>query len=138
MFIVLASMGFISPNPACQGSPETLCRKRKGGFVRTHNHEFHLRMTEEEFNKLDDLSHKSGLSFSVILRNFIMGQEIRERPNADFLVLARSFDKIGANINQIARKANTEDIASAAELKELNRLLREMRREMKDWKKTWQ
>ena len=35
-------------------------------------------------------------------------------------------------------EANKEDIASAAEMKELNRLLREMRREMKDWKKTWQ
>ena len=138
MFIVLASMGFISPNPAYQGSPETLCRKRKGGFMRTRNNEFHLWMNDEEFSKLDDLSHKSGLSFSVILRNFIMGYEVRERPSADFLVLSRSFDKIGANINQIARKANKEDIASAAELKELNRLLREMHREMKDWKKTWQ
>ena len=106
--------------------------------MRTRNNEFHLWMNDEEFNKLDDLSHKSGLSFSVILRNFIMGYEVRERPNADFLVLARSFDKIGANINQIARKVNKEDLASAAELKELNRLLREMRREMKDWKNTWQ
>lgn len=106
--------------------------------MRTHNNEFHLRMNDEEFSKLDAISHKSGLSFSVILRNFIMGYEIRERPNADFLTLARSFDKIGSNINQIARKVNTEDVASAADLKEVKRLLREMRREMNDWKKTWQ
>ena len=106
--------------------------------MRTRNIPIQVWINEEEFHHLDDITHKSGTSFSVVIRNLIMGQEIRERPNADFLVLARSFDKIGANINQIARKANTEDIASAAELKELNRLLREMRREMKDWKKTWQ
>ena len=138
MFIVLASMGFVMTHPACQGSPETLCRKRKGGFMRTRNIPIQVWINEEEFRHLDDITHKSGTSFSVVIRNLIMGQEIRERPNADFLVLARSFDKIGANINQIARKANTEDVASADDLKEVKKLLREMRREMKDWKKTWQ
>ena len=138
MFIVLASMGFVMTHPACQGSPETLCRKRKGGFMRTRNIPIQVWINEEEFHHLDDITHKSGTSFSVVIRNLIMGQEIRERPNADFLVLARSFDKIGANINQIARKANTEDVASADDLKEVKKLLREMRREMKDWKKTWQ
>ena len=138
MFIVLASMGFVMTYPACQGSPETLCRKRKGGFMRTRNIPIQVWINEEEFHHLDDITHKSGTSFSVVIRNLIMGQEIRERPNADFLVLARSFDKIGANINQIARKANTEDIASAGDLKEVRKLLREMCREMKDWKKTWQ
>lgn len=138
MFIVLASMGFVMTYPACQGSPETLCRKRKGGFMRTRNIPIQVWINEEEFHHLDDITHKSGTSFSVVIRNLIMGQEIRERPNADFLVLARSFDKIGANINQIARKANTEDIASAGDLKEVKKLLREMCREMKDWKKTWQ
>lgn len=138
MFIVLASMGFVMTHPACQGSPETLCRKRKGGFMRTRNIPIQVWINEEEFRHLDDITHKSGTSFSVVIRNLIMGQEIRERPNADFLALARSFDKIGANINQIARKANTEDVASADDLKEVKKLLREMRREMKDWKKTWQ
>ena len=106
--------------------------------MRTRNIPIQVWINEEEFRHLDDITHKSGTSFSVVIRNLIMGQEIRERPNADFLVLARSFDKIGANINQIARKANTEDVASADDLKEVKKLLREMRREMKDWKKTWQ
>ena len=106
--------------------------------MRTRNIPIQVWINEEEFHHLDDITHKSGTSFSVVIRNLIMGQEIRERPNADFLVLARSFDKIGANINQIARKANAEDIASADDLKEVKKLLREMCREMKDWKKTWQ
>ena len=95
-------------------------------------------LNEPEFRKLDTITHKSGTSFSVVIRNLIMGHELRERPNADFLTLARSFDKIGSNINQIAKKANTEDIASVADLKEVNKLLKDMRREMNDWKKTWQ
>lgn len=138
MFIVLASMGFVYTYPACQGSPETLCRKRKGGLMRERNIQIHIMLNEPEFRKLDTITHKSGTSFSVVIRNLIMGHELRERPNADFLTLARSFDKIGSNINQIAKKANTEDIASVADLKEVNKLLKDMRREMNDWKKTWQ
>ena len=106
--------------------------------MREREIQLHVMIDEDEFHQLDNISHKCGLSFSTVIRNLIMGHELRERPNADFLVLARSFDKIGANINQIARKANTEDVASADDLKEVKKLLREMRREMKDWKKTWQ
>ena len=106
--------------------------------MRTRNIPIQVMLNEEEFRKLDSLSHASGLSFSAIFRKFIMTREIRERPNADFLTLVRAFDKIGSNINQIARKANTDDIVTKADPGEVKKHLRNMQREMNDWKKTWQ
>lgn len=106
--------------------------------MRTRNIPIQVMLNEEEFRHLDKLSHRSGLSFSTIIRKFIMGHELRERPNADFLVLTRVFDKIGSNINQIAKKANTQDTAARAELEKVTQLLREMRHAMNDWKMTWQ
>ena len=138
LFIVLASMGFVMTTPSCQGAPDTLCRCAERRNMRTRNIPIQVMLNEEEFRKLDSLSHASGLSFSVILRKFIMSREIRERPNADFLTLVRAFDKIGSNINQIARKANTDDIVTKADLGEVKKHLRNMQREMNDWKKTWQ
>ena len=95
-------------------------------------------LNEDEFRHLDSISHRTGVSFSGIIRNLIMGFTLKERPNADFLTLARSFDKIGSNINQIARKANTENAVTNAELEEIKHLLKVMRSEMNRWKKTWQ
>ena len=95
-------------------------------------------LNEDEFRHLDSISHRTGVSFSGIIRNLIMGFTLKERPNADFLTLARSFDKIGSNINQIAKKANTENTVTNAELEEVKHLLKVMRSEMNRWKKTWQ
>ena len=106
--------------------------------MRTHNHEFHLRMTEEEFNKLDDLSHKSGLSFSKVLRCLIMGEHIKERVHPDYRALSRSIDHIGNNINQIAHNTNMTDEASCQDIANVLLLMKEIKSEVRSWKKRWQ
>lgn len=106
--------------------------------MRERDIQIHFMLNEDEFRHLDSISHRTGVSFSGIIRNLIMGFTLKERPNADFLTLARSFDKIGSNINQIAKKANTENTVTNAELEEVKHLLKVMRSEMNRWKKTWQ
>lgn len=69
--------------------------------------EFHFRLSEEESRMLNEKSKKYGVSRTKLLRNYIrdkitvstdMEKVIRE--------LTISINKIGTNINQIAKKAN--------------------------------
>ena len=95
-------------------------------------------MTEEEFNKLDDLSHKSGLSFSKVLRCLIMGEHIKERVHPDYRLLLRAVDHIGNNINQIAHNTNVADEASCEDIANVLLLMKEIKSEIQSWKVQWQ
>ena len=95
-------------------------------------------LNEEEFRKLDSLSHASGLSFSAVLRKLIMNETIRQRVNPDFRYLARAIDRIGNNINQLAHKANLSDAVSKEDAAKAVTHMREITREIADWKKQWQ
>lgn len=137
MFIVLASIAFVYTNALVRVPPETLCRKRKEGLMRNRDLQFNLRMSEDDFRRLDALSHASGLSFSAVIRNLLMNAEIKQRPDVDFRSLARAVDRIGNNYNQLTRKANTSGIVKNEDLAESTRLLREIRHEIESWKQQW-
>ena len=66
------------------------------------------------------------------IRKLIMGVEIRPRPPDNILQLIREINAVGNNINQIARKVNTENRVSQEQLNELFRLLGEIYREVKN------
>lgn len=105
--------------------------------MRERNNELHLRLSDEEYRKLEWLSHTSGISFSQVIRKLIMGREIRQRPNADFAALVCSIDRLGNNINQIAKKANTNNAVSYADMKEVASTMRLIRAEIDAWKEKW-
>lgn len=102
--------------------------------MRTRNIPVQVWLNEEEFRKLDSLSHRSGLSFSSVLRNFIMGENIKERVHPDYRSLLRSVDRIGININQIAHKANMSENINTDDLHTTISLLKEIRKEIDRWK----
>ena len=106
--------------------------------MRTRNIPIQVMLNEEEFRKLDSLSHTSGLSFSAVLRKLIMNETIRQKINPDFRSLARAIDRIGNNYNQIAHKVNATGTASFEDLNESAKLLREIKIEIAVWKKQWQ
>lgn len=66
-----------------------------------------------------------------------MGKEIRQRPNADFMALATAVDRLGNNVNQIAKKANTNNAVSYADMKEVSSIMRKIRSEINAWKEQW-
>lgn len=65
-----------------------------------------VRLTETERKHLDELAEKSGLSLSNTIRACINGTELRERQSAEIKDLYTEINRIGTNINQIARKIN--------------------------------
>jgi len=65
-----------------------------------------VRLTETARKHLDELAEKSGLSLSNTIRACINGTELRERQSAEIKDLYTEINRIGTNINQIARKIN--------------------------------
>ena len=73
--------------------------KRKTYFVAT-------RLDEAQYRKLEFLCKKTGFSQYKILRRLLDEAELKERPSADYRDLCRRMDRIGNNINQIAKRIN--------------------------------
>ena len=75
-----------------------------------------VRLTAEEREHLDRLAKESGLSLSNVIRSCINRTEIRQRQPAEINDLYREINRIGVNINQIARSVNA-GIATAEDAK---------------------
>ena len=65
-----------------------------------------MRLTEAERKHLDQLAQESGLSRSNVVRACLEQTEIRPHQPAEIGDLYREINRIGVNINQIARSIN--------------------------------
>ena len=65
-----------------------------------------IRLTAEEYAQLKAVSEATGLRIEPLVRQLIMGVELRPRPPDDYVALLRELSAIGNNINQIAYWAN--------------------------------
>jgi len=135
--VVLASMGFGDQIPLVRVPLRPYAAAQERRNMRERNNELHVRLNDEEYRKLDSLSHISGISFNAVIRKLIMGKEIRQRPSADFMALATAVDRLGNNVNQIAKKANTNNAVSYADMKEVSFIMRKIRSEINAWKEQW-
>ncbi len=70
------------------------------------NHDLHLRLNNEEYDRLCKLVAKSGLSREAYLRQIISGLQPRDLPPPDFRPMMRQLYYCGNSLNQIARKAH--------------------------------
>lgn len=68
---------------------------------------YFLRLTNQDYTKLKQQSELAGLNCSDYLRKLISQQEIKPKPPDSYKQLVWEISKIGNNINQIARQANT-------------------------------
>ena len=91
--------------------------------VRTFHVNFFL--DKNELSDLEKICKESGLVKSKVIRNLIMGVEIKPRPTEKQLRLVREISGIANNINQITRLANTVKSVSPAQVEELQRLCSE-------------
>lgn len=77
------------------------------------------------------------MTSATILRKFIMNEEIKERPDVDFLELRQAVDHIGININQIAHWANANGGITPEQFEEAKKLLSDVKWLMRGWSKKW-
>lgn len=76
-------------------------------YVRKRNCSFLIRLTEEEMAKLMKQVNKTGLTRENYIRALIDNSPIRERPPKEFFTVLEELRRIGTNMNQIARQANS-------------------------------
>ena len=96
-----------------------------------------LWLSEEENKAMTELCQKTGLSRANLLRKFIMSQPIKERPNVDFLELENEIYQIGNNFNQLVHRANRLGTVSDSDMKEAQRVYKQVLSLMREWEKTW-
>ena len=74
-------------------------------------------LNEEEHQKLMSDISKEGTTYSDHIRKLIMNVELKEKPDYEFYNKMKELTKIGTNLNQLARKANSLDIIDQDEYK---------------------
>lgn len=99
--------------------------------------QYMLWLSEDEENALNALCEKTALSKASVLRRLIMGEQIRERPNADFKKLTDEINDIGVNFNQLVHVVNTVGYASPENLKQTQLYFDRIIRKLRSWEKTW-
>lgn len=67
----------------------------------------HFWINEKELQKLNELARISGRSMSSVVRGLINDSVVREMPPLEYHKLISELHRIGVNLNQIARIANS-------------------------------
>jgi len=74
-------------------------------------HRITIRLTDEELNKIREKAKKKGLTISDLFRQSVLGKSaVRRKQKIDcnvVKILAYEINKVGVNINQIAKGINT-------------------------------
>ena len=83
-----------------------------------------VRLNEQEHTHLKRLSETTGLKMEPLVRQLILGRELKPRPPENLAALLRQVSAMGNNINQIAKVANSskfirsEDIAAIQKMQD--------------------
>ena len=88
-----------------------------------------IRFTPDEFAKIEEQREKTNLDFTNFCKSAILKKRVKTKDEENFnRDLIYQINKIGINLNQIARAVNQKDrIAVLTELVEIEKQLRELR-----------
>lgn len=100
--------------------------------MRNRNRSFVIRLSDEEFQALEEKRKKSGYPREVFLRHLIADGTVREAPSVDYPKLLLALSRIGNNLNQLTATANTIHYIDPQSLEEttgdLKHILKEIHR----------
>ena len=91
-----------------------------------------LRLNAGEYAHLQEQAAATGLKMEPLLRQLVMGVNLRPRPPDTYADLLRELSAIGNNINQLAHQANARGEAARDEISEAARLVRQVARLVRD------
>lgn len=75
--------------------------------------------TENEFLDMMEKAQKAHLSAGGFIRRAVKGLEVKEAPSVDVLALIREIRRIGCNIEQILKIANTRGLLDVPQLRKI-------------------
>lgn len=76
-----------------------------------------LRFTKAEMETLTKKARKSGYSREGYCRTVLNGSEVKEAPNVDVPILIREVRRVGYNIEQLLRLANSKGLIDVPQLR---------------------
>jgi len=91
-----------------------------------------VRLTAEEYAHLKELSSTANIPMEPLIRQMIMGVQLRPRPPDEYAAILRELSAIGNNINQIAYWANARKGITDAEVANAAALVRQAWQLVKD------
>lgn len=91
-----------------------------------------LRLNAAQYTHLQEQATITGLKMEPLLRQLIMGANLRPRPPDTYAALLRELSAIGNNINQLAHQANARGEATKDEIAEAAQMVRQVARLVKD------
>lgn len=91
-----------------------------------------LRLTAQEYSHLRRLAQVSGMKMEPLIRQLILGVELRPRPPDEYAALLRELSAIGNNVNQIAYWANSCRCISERDIQEAATLVKQAWRLVKE------
>lgn len=86
---------------------------------RKRKKQIHIFLSEDELNIVDENSKYSGITRSEYIRSLIKNGVVIHYEMQGIKDIMYELNKIGTNINQVARKVNENDIATYNEIQEL-------------------
>ena len=84
-----------------------------------------LRLDSAHYARLTETARTAGLKIEPMLRQLIMGVDLRPRPPDTYAALLRELNAIGNNVNQLAYQANARGETAQDEIREAARLVRQ-------------
>lgn len=85
--------------------------------MRKRNCRVEVCFTEDELSELKNKARKSNLSIGGLVRRAVRDLEVKEAPSADVPMLIREVRRVGYNIDQLLKIANTKELLDVPQLR---------------------
>lgn len=91
-----------------------------------------VRLNEQEYAHLKRLSETSGLKMEPLIRQLILGRELKPHPPENLAALLRKMSAMGNNINQIAKVANSSKFIRSEDIEAIQKMQGELWQAIRD------
>ena len=85
-----------------------------------------VRLNEQEYVHLKRQSEITGLKMEPLIRQLILGRDVKPRPPENLAALLRQMSAIGNNINQIAKVANSAHFVRSEDIEAIQKMQDEL------------
>ena len=99
---------------------------------RKRNHRIQVWLDDFEYQRLNILTSRTGMTREGVLRNLINGLEIKERPPVEYADIVTELRRIGVNLNQVAVTCNKYGFVDEVELRRISQAVGNMERMFAD------
>lgn len=101
-------------------------------MTRKREHRMTVRLNGDEYTKVLSKIERSGLSKQEYILSSILNKKIQERLNVDYFKLINEVNHVGTNLNQIARKLNSNESILKDEITKNQLLLNQVLKNLND------